>query len=122
MASFRYWNENPSGKRRNDCVTRAITLASGLPYSVVRKKLFLSAQLMDCPKLCVTCYSFLIQNVLGGIPKNCEGMTVEEFADNNPRGTYLVRMNEHISTIIDNCIYDTFDCRRHFLTNAWVVK
>jgi hypothetical protein len=48
-------------------------------------------------------------------------MTVEEFADNNPYGTYLVRMNGHISTVIDNCIYDIFDCRKAILTNAWKI-
>jgi hypothetical protein len=120
MADFRYWNENPSFEHRNDCVTRAITLASGLPYAEIRRKLRNTASLLDCESsLCPTCYGFLIQEVLGGVPKDCNGMTVEEFADNYPIGTFLVRMNGHISTVIDNCIYDIFDCRKHLLTNAW---
>jgi hypothetical protein len=49
-------------------------------------------------------------------------MTVEEFADMHPIGTYLVRMEQHISIIIDNCIYDIFDCRDKVLTNAWEVR
>ena len=119
MAKFCLWNENPQGDKRNDCVTRAITFASGVEYAQVRKKLRHTARLLDCEKLCPTCYCFLIHDVLGGIPKNCNNMTVEEFADNYAKGTYLVRMNGHISTVIDNCIYDIFDCRQHLLTNAW---
>jgi hypothetical protein len=123
MAKFRYWNENPQGERHNDCVTRAITLASGLPYDEVRRKLFHTAKLLKCEsKLCPTCYSFLIQEVLGGVPKDCHNMTVEKFADLHPHGVYLVRMDGHLSAIVENCVFDTFDCRGHLLTNAWEIR
>jgi hypothetical protein len=123
MAKFRYYNENPQGERINDCVTRAITLTSrDLPYSVVRKKLFHTARLLDCTKLCPTCYSFLINQVLGGIPTNCEGMTVGEFSELHPYGTYLIRIEGHLTAIIDNVIYDTWDCRDRFCTLAWKMK
>ena len=54
-----------------------------------------------------------IENVLYCKPLNCDGMTVGEFADMHPRGIYLVRMEQHISCIINNTIYDIFDCRNH---------
>ena len=123
MADFRYWNENPQFEHHNDCVTRAITLASGMPYPEVRRKLFHTAKLLKCrSKLCPTCYSFLIQNVLGGCPVDCHHMTVEEFADLRPNGVYLVRMDGHLSAIVENCVFDTFDCRGHLLTNAWEIR
>ena len=123
MAGFRYWNENPQNERHNDCVTRAITLASGLPYEEVRRKLFHTSKLLRCEsKLCPTCYSFLIQEVLGGVPKDCHKMTVEEFAELHPNGVYLVRMDGHLSAIVENCVFDTFDCRGHLLTNAWEIR
>lgn len=119
MAKFRYYNLNPNEEHRNDCVTRAISLASGMPYEETRKKLRCVATLFDCSRLCQNCYKHLIENVLYYKPLNCDGMTVEEFADLHPCGIYLVRMNQHISTVIDNCVYDIFDCRKHLLTNAW---
>ena len=123
MAEFRYWNENPQGENHNDCVTRAITLASGLPYEEIRRKLFHTAKLLRCEsQLCPTCYSFLIQEVLGGVPRDCHKMTVEEFADLHPNGVYLVRMDGHLSAICENFVYDTFDCRGHLLTNAWEIR
>jgi hypothetical protein len=122
MASFRYYNVSPDNEHKNDCVTRAISLASGMPYAETRKKLRSVATLFDCERICMSCYKHLIENVLYCKPLDCDGMTVEEFADMHPYGVYLVRMNQHISCIIDNTIYDIFDCREHLLTNAWQVK
>lgn len=119
MARFVHYNQNDDKIKRNDCVTRAISLASGIDYSIIRKKLRYTARLLDCCKLCVSCYEFLIREVLGGVPKNCEGMTINEFAELHPYGTYLLRMDGHISTLIDYTVYDIFDCRNHIITNAW---
>ena len=119
MAHFVYYNRNYDKISRNDCVTRAISLASDLEYSTIRKKLRYTARLLGCEKLCVSCYEFLIREVLGGVPKNCEGMTVNDFAYLHPKGTYLLRMDGHICTLVDNTLYDIFDCRNHRITNAW---
>lgn len=122
MASFRYYNVSPDGEHKNDCVTRAISLACNMPYAETRKKLRCVATLFDCERICMSCYKHLIENVLYCKPLDCDGMTVEMFADMHPSGIYLVRMEQHISTIIDNTIYDIFDCRDHLLTNAWEVR
>ena len=121
MARFVYYNRNDDKVSRNDCVTRVISLASGLPYSTIRKKLRYTARLLDCCKLCVSCYEFLIREVIGGTPVNCEGMTINDFAELHPQGTYLLRMDGHITTLIDFTLYDIFDCRNHRITNAWKI-
>ena len=121
MAKFRYLNLNPNGEKVSDCVTRAISFAFQLPYSTVRKKLFHTAKLLDCEKLCMTCYCFLVQT-LGGVPKNCEGMTVGEFADLHPKGTYLIRIKGHLTMIRDNTIYDIWNCGSRLCDMAWEVR
>lgn len=65
MSNYKFLNLNPKGLRENDCVCRAITFATGLPYSVVYKKLWLTADLYDCERLCKYCYSNYLRNVLG---------------------------------------------------------
>ena len=119
MARFVYYNRNDDKVSRNDCVTRAISLAGDLPYNTVRRKLRYTARLLGCEKLCVSCYEFFIREVLGGTPVNCEGMSVDDFAQLHPYGTYLLRMDGHITTLIDNTVYDIFDCRAIKITNAW---
>ena len=121
MAQFRYWNENPQGEHHNDCVTRAITLASGIPYAKIRKKLFHAAKLLGCSKLCHLCYEFLLSDVLGYRQVNCDGMSIAEFADLHPQGTYLIRIDGHLTTIINNTLYDIFDCRNSYCDIAWKV-
>lgn len=121
MPEFRYWNENPQNERREDCVTRAICFATGFPYEKVRKKLFHTAKLLECSKLCPTCYSFAIQEVFGGTPVDCHGLSVGEFADKHPIGTYLIRIYGHLTAIRDGAIYDTWDCRNRECDIAWKI-
>lgn len=119
MSRFVYYNNNPYGLKEEDCVTRAISLASGLDYFDVSKKLKLTSELLECEKLCVCCYDFLIEKVLMFSKVDCRGMTVGEFAEYHLRGIYLLRMKEHITTLIDGKLYDLWDSSQRKLTHAW---
>lgn len=122
MADFIYLNVNPDKKKISDCVTRAIHFTTGIPYNKVRQKLYYTAKLLDCEKLCMCCYSFLIENVLKCKRVNCDNMTINDFARHYPYGTYLVRMNGHISSLFNGTCYDIWDCRDQVLTDAWQVN
>lgn len=119
MANYIYYNANPHGERTEDCVTRSISLASGRDYYDIQNKLYHIAELLECEKLCVCCYKHLIEDVFKYKRVDCDDMTVEEFADNYPHGVYLVRMNGHISTVIEGAIIDIWDCRDQVVTDAW---
>ena len=121
MARFVYYNREPSGDNENDCVTRAISLATNERYSTIRRKLFHSARLLNCEKLNVCCYSFLIEDVFGCKPVYCKGLTVAQFADLNPQGTYLVRIEGHLTCVISNVCYDTWNCLDKEADIAWRV-
>ena len=41
MADYIFFNNNPEKLIENDCVTRSISLASGLPYEAIEEKLYL---------------------------------------------------------------------------------
>lgn len=122
MARFVYYNINPDGEKASDCVTRAISLGTGLDYTTIRRKLYHSAKLFDCDKLNVDCYAHLLEDVFKFPKVNTYGMTVGEFADNHPYGIYLVRMSGHISTIWQGKVVDIWDCRDSLITNAWKIK
>lgn len=121
MSRFIYLNKSPDGENKNDCVSRAITLASGIEYPLVRKKLFHTARLLGCEKLCWSCYSFFLTQVLGYRQVNCDGMSVGSFADLHPKGTYLIRIDQHLTTVINGDSYDTFDCRHRKCHIAWEI-
>ena len=50
------------------------------------------------------------------------GDTVRDVLADNPKGIYLITMNDNITDGIDGIVYDTFDCRDRIVRNVWVVK
>ena len=123
MADYVFYNNNPDLLIENDCVTRAISLASGLPYEEIEDKLYLTSKLFECPKLCICCYENLLnyvfnyENIYG-----VEGMSIGDFADKFPYGVYLVRVEGHLTCVIDNHIMDIWDCRDKIVDLVWEVK
>lgn len=120
MADLYYFNNNPYGYTDSDCVSRAITLATGEDYTEVGRKLYLIGELLDMEKLNVNCYQFLISKVYG-FPevKFHKGMTVGEFAEQHPQGIYLIRMEGHITTLIDGDLWDLWNASDKIPTNIW---
>lgn len=121
MTKFQYWNENPDGEHIGDCVTRAITLASGLSYEQVQEKLYYCGKLLECDPLCVSCYDFLLTKYFEFDSVDTQGLTLDEFGDKYTRGLFLVRSRGHISCLLDGVVYDTWDCRSMVLTNSWKI-
>lgn len=120
MSEFIYHNENPKRKlNANDCVTRAITFATDMPYEEVSRKLWLTADLYNCDRLCKFCYSNFINNVLKYKEVNCDRLTIGEFADLHPYGTYLIRIEGHLTVIRDGVLHDLWDCRRELCDTVW---
>jgi hypothetical protein len=74
-----------------------------------------------CEQLAVDCYSYLIERLFGYEPVNCYGLTINEFAEKHPHGKYLMRIEGHLSILVDKNIYDIWDCRDQELTHAWRV-
>lgn len=122
MARYNFLNVNPLGKIESDCVTRAISNALQEDYYVVQRKLELVAELFECEKLCVCCYKFLLDNVYDlERVEEYAGLTIREFANNCPNGTYLIRVDNHLTMMTDCVVYDTWDCLDEIVRIVWIV-
>ena len=121
MSSFVFYNRNPAKLESNDCVVRAISLVSGLPYGETMDKLYYTSKVFGCDMLDRSCYRNYVERILGGEPIFCRGLTVGELADENPVGKYLVRVKGHLTAIINSKIYDEWDCRDEFCDLAWFI-
>lgn len=119
---FSYLNLNPLDLEEEDCVTRAIALATGYSYAEIQDKLYYISELFECERLCVCCYQHLLTDVFKYPKLHCRGMTVSEFLELHPIGVYLLRMNGHLSVAVDGTIYDLWDCSRETLTDVWCVN
>ena len=118
---FSYLNLNPLDIEEADCVTRAIALASGYSYAEVQDKLYYISRLLECEKLCVCCYKHLLSDVFKYDKVYCKDMTVTEFAQLHPYGIYLIRMEGHLSVLVNGEVKDIWDCSNQVLTDVWAV-
>lgn len=123
MARYKFLNLNPLGEIEEDCVCRAISLALNEDYYVIQEKLYLVGQLFECQFLCKCCYKFLLDDVydLQRI-EDYQGCTIEEFANANPIGVYLIRIEGHLTCLIDQVIYDLWDCNDKIVDIVWKIK
>ena len=117
---YKFYNANALGNSVNDCVVRAISKAQGKTWDETYEELSYIAQeegiLLDDVNF--------VENYLDKrYRRTCHySKTVGEFAKEHKRGTYLITMEGHITTIIDGIIYDTFDCSDRRMWCAWTVK
>lgn len=119
---YKYLNLNPLKRSEEDCVIRAIALATDRSYAEIYDKLYYVSRLLDLPYNCVCSYSFLLGEVFGFsrvyVP---ESITIGDFAQANTDGVYLVRAKGHLTCIIDGVIYDIFNCSDMYITDCWYV-
>jgi len=103
-----------------DCVTRAISIASGLPYKQVYKDINSLAKEMrvECgartgvPK---TVYAkYLDELGFEWVPtmRIGSGCKVHLVDSELPTGKIIVRLSRHLCAVVDGVINDTYDCSR----------
>lgn len=121
MSRFVYYNVNPDKEETEDCVTRAIKLATGLEYDTIRAMLELSAEHYECEELCVCCYQYLLNEVFKFPMKLCSNFeTVDEVIDMYPNNILLIRIEGHLLCAIDSVIYDLWDSYDKIATCYWI--
>ena len=124
MSDFMYYNANPKRERLNDCVTKAINIATGLEYYTVAKLLDLASEHTGHDRLTMQSYRYLLEDVFGFpvfYPEKSE--TVEDIIDKYPRNTIIIRVTSHLLCAVNGVIMDLFnsDYRRD-VTCYWIAK
>lgn len=120
--AWKFLNLQPLGKLEEDCVTRAISLATGQDYKTIQEQLFLISELFECEKLCVCCYKHLLDYVYNFERiEATQGMTIEEFLEEFNTGIFIIRVDGHLTCAIDGNIIDTWDCTNKIVDIAWFV-
>ena len=109
---FKFFNLNPLGRHVNDCTVRAIGTALGITWDEAFVYLSEYARVQAImPDEVQYIDEFLAAHFekICGCNDKQRRITVGNFVELNPVGTYLITMNGHITCCIDGCIYDTFD-------------
>ena len=121
MVDYRFYNANPLGKIESDCVCRAISRATKIPYKVIQYKLHLVAELFECEKLCLCCYHHLLEKVFGLTQKNANKRTVRELAEDFKDNILIIRIQGHLTMSEYGHVYDIWDCRDEEADVFWII-
>lgn len=118
-----YYDVTPDGESNEaNCVTRAITKATALPYYKVRELLEQNAVCNDCEELTMPCYEHLLEDYFGFERHECNyEYTVQEIANMYADDTVLMRIDGHLTCAVKGRVYDTFDCTNELVDCYWLV-
>ena len=115
-------NENPVSANTGDCAVRAISIALGISWEKAYTLLSVNGFLMGLlPDRDAVWSSVLRQH---GFKKhlvpNCpDCYTVREFCMDYPRGTYVLKCEMHVLTVIDGSYYDSWDSGNEPVLYFW---
>lgn len=111
--AFIEYNPNPLGRRSGDCVIRAISKATdqewGKTYTGIALQGFCFG---DMPSANHVWGAYLKNNgfVRSVVPGSCpDCYTVADFANDHPRGTFILAISGHVVCVKDGNWYDTWD-------------
>ena len=123
MAKWVEWNENPAGRATGDCAVRAVALALGVDWETAYALIALNGFLMgDVLSSNSVWGSVLRQHGFSrqAIPSTCpDCYSIGDFADDNPRGVYVVGTGNHVCTIKDGVVWDAWDSRNEPAIFYW---
>lgn len=127
MIKYTQLNVNPKGKKTCDCVIRSITKASGKDYYQVYQDLYdisVKTGYMLNEKRCedklLEKYGFIKVKQ----PRKANGLkyTIGELDELERKGTFVIRCAGHLTVVVDDTLYDIWDCRRKTIGNYYIKK
>lgn len=126
MAQWQHYNPSPTGRNVGDCAVRAVAKALDLDwetaYAMIAKNGFLMG---DMPSSNSVWGSVLREHGFArySIPSECpDCYTIENFADENHAGLYVVGTGNHVVCIKDGTVYDSWNSLQEVPQYYWHKK
>lgn len=121
----KYYNPNPFKKETSDCVIRAMVKGTGKDWDTVYKELFeIGFELKVLPNDKECWEEYLRQNGFTyqklSIKKGSKRPTVQSFCEKNKKGTFVLRVANHVVTAVDGFFYDLWDSGHMSMYGYWI--
>lgn len=116
-------NPNPNGAYVEDCVIRAISIATDRSWDETAIYLFLQAFVMkNMPSVNKVWGTFL--SSIGfrryPLPNTCpDCYTIRDFCEDNPFGVFILATGSHVVAVINGDYYDAWDSGDELPTSVW---
>ena len=116
-------NPNPNGMYVEDCVIRAIAIATDRSWDDIFIHICLQAYIMkNMPSVNKVWGTYLTSIGFSGYPvlDRCpECYTVRDFCRDNPFGTFILATGSHVIAVIDGNYYDAWDSGDELPSSVW---
>lgn len=120
------WNPNPTGRSVGDCSVRAISKALDIDWETAYELITENGFAMgDMPSSDSVWGSVLRQHGFyrKAIPNSCpDCYTAEDFARDNPVGTFVLGFGGHVATVVDGVLWDSWDSSQEIPQFVWYRK
>lgn len=120
------FNNNPAGRKVGDCAVRAVSVALGVDWETAYTKIAAAGFAMgDMPSSNSVWGAVLRQNGFyrQAIENTCpDCYTAEDFCNDHPEGVYVLGFGNHVATVRDGTIYDSWDSRYEVPQYYWYRK
>lgn len=124
--AYAYYNPNPMGRFVKDCVQRALSKALDIDWETASVLLANAAIKMgDISSSNSVWGAILRQNGFYRdiIPNTCpECYTAEDFCNDHQQGIFVLGFGDHVATVIDGVIYDSWDSSLEIPQYYWYKK
>lgn len=123
---WKKFNNNPVQRNVGDCAVRAVSVALDVPWEDAYAMMAANGfQMADMPSSNAVWGSVLRQHGFYRevIPNDCpDCFTAEDFANEHPDGIYVLGFGNHVATVVDGTIYDSWDSRNEIPIYYWYQK
>lgn len=120
------YNPSPTGRRVGDCSIRAVAKALNIDWETAYILIAVAGYNMgDMPSSNSVWGAVLRQNGFyrTAIKDTCpDCYTAADFAHDHPRGTYVLGFGNHVATIVDGNLYDSWDSSKEIPQYFWYRK
>ena len=117
------YNPNPAGRAVGDCAVRAVAKAMDADWETAYGLIAAAGYAMgDMPSSDSVWGAVLRQHgfTRSAIPNTCpDCYTAADFCRDHPKGTYVLGFGNHVATVKDGSLYDSWDSTKEIPQYYW---
>ena len=118
------YNPNPKGRNTIDCTVRVLTKAMDIGWDEAYALIAAEGYRLKSMPVNNAVWGAILKKkgfAREGIPNTCpDCYTAEQFAQDHPKGIYVLGFDGHVATVRDGILYDSWDSSHEIPQYYWM--